>query len=124
VGTTNFANFASGPDNFAFLPSFAIYVNGREEFWMALGGTLTSHVTPTDLACQVPAPPFASASTCRFATFDEAGQITFEKLDGSTFFGPGSPAPTRTMELVIPRQTFRGILQAVTSMRIDSPWDY
>jgi len=126
IGTTSFASLSTEAGPYAFVPAFGVYLNGRQEFWMATGGTLTSQVTATNQACQAPPPPFASASTCRFATFDEAGRITFGKFSASVAFGPGSVASGQTMELVIPRQTVNGILQSVTGMwsTHGSPWDY
>ena len=84
-----------------------------------------SNVTAGSETCNVAPPPFAASSTCHFATFDEAGQITFERFD-LELFNPGPvPAPER-MEFVIPRQNIRGILQAITETRPftfdTSPW--
>jgi hypothetical protein len=50
------------------------------------------------------------------ATFDESGRITFERFDLVTF-SPGTAPVRETMELVIPRQTIRGILQAITEIQ-------
>lgn len=109
VGTSDFA-FADVP-GVATFPAFGFYLNGEDEFWISSAGTLTSQVTATNLTCDAPPPPFAAASTCHFATFDEAGQITFEELN---FFDSG---PSRTTQLVIPRQNILGILQAVTAVQ-------
>jgi len=96
--------------------AFAMYLNDREEFWSSIGGTLTSQVTATSETCSVPAPPFAKASTCHIATFAESGQITLERLD-LDFFDAGPAAPRVTMDLVIPPQSIRGILQAITQIQ-------
>lgn len=109
VGTSDFT-FSAAPGVTTF-PSFGFYINGQDEFWISSAGTLTSQVTATNLTCDAPAPLFAAASTCHVATFDEAGQITFEELD---FF---DSRPSRTTQLVIPRQNIIGILQAVTAVR-------
>lgn len=121
VGTSDFdfnlGNFAEGTLELRpFGAAFAMYINDREEFWSSIGGTLTSQVTATSETCNVPAPPFAKASTCHIASFGESGQITFERLD-LDFFGPGPGAPRVTMELVIPPQSIRGILQAITQIQ-------
>lgn len=127
VGTVNFAIFPFEATDFTFLPSFAIYVNDREEFWASTGGSLTSQVAATSETCSVTPPPFAKTSTCHVATFDEAGQIRFERFD-FTAFGPGAPPARQTMDFVIPRQTIRGILQAITEITpvtlSGGDWDY
>lgn len=130
-GTTNFgflpsAVEVSGPIIFE-PPAFAFYVNDREELWSSVSGSLTSNVAAGSETCSVPAPPFAASSTCHYATFDEAGQITLERFD-LEFFSPGpGPAPQR-MEFVIPRQNIRGILQAITETKPftfpASPWGF
>ena len=97
-------------------PALAFYVNDQEEFWGAVSGSLTSSVTPGSETCSVPAPPYAASSTCHFATFDEAGQITFERYD-LELFNPGPTPPAQTMDFVIPRQNVRGILQAITETK-------
>src|SRR5688572_16488425 len=114
VGTSNF-DFDPGalPDEeteFSAFGAFAVYLNDREEFWSSIGGTLTSQVTATSETCSVPAPSFAKASTCHIANFAESGQITLERLD-LDFFDAGPAAPRVTMDLVIPPQSIRGILQ-------------
>lgn len=128
VGTADFGTlFAPGEFDFG-PPAFAIYINDREEFWISAGGSLTSIVTPGNETCSVPAPPFAASSTCHFATFDETGRITFERFDFDGF-GPSSfTAPRETMDFVIPRQSLRGIVQAITAVTpitiIPGQWDY
>lgn len=128
IGTADFgtqwALALTATSSFA-VPSFAIYLNDREEFWTSVGGSLTSAVTAGTETCSVPAPPFAASSTCHFATFDEAGQITFERFDFA-LFGPSSTVQRETMDFVIPRQGVRGILQAITAVTpitFDSEWD-
>jgi len=106
----------SVPSGFDRWPAFAIYTDGREEFWTSVGGNLTSQVTTTDETCEVTPPPFAKSSTCNFATFEESGSITFAKFDIG--FQPASiPLPGQITELVIPRQTIRGIVQAITEIQ-------
>jgi hypothetical protein len=125
IGTTQFG-ILPGDGDFTFNPAFAMYANDRQEFWVSAAGSLTSQVTVTTETCSVTPPPFAKTSTCHVATFDESGQITFERFDLVTF-GPGTAPARQTMELVIPRQTIRGILQAITETQpvtIPGPWDY
>src|SRR5687768_2905563 len=119
VGTSDFDfNVGYLPDEELELSpfgAFAMYINDREEFWSSIGGTLTSQVTPTSETCNVRAPLFAKASTCHVANFAESGQITLERLDLDFF--SSSAAPRVTMDLVIPPQSIRGILQAVTQIQ-------
>lgn len=97
-------------------PAFAMYIDGGEEFWTSIGGSLTSQVTTTGETCSVTPPPFAKSSTCNFATFDETGSITFAKSDLS--LEPlAVPMPRQTTELVIPRQNILGIVQAITEIQ-------
>ncbi len=111
VGTSDFAFSETELPDFTFFPAFGFYLEREgERFWGTIGGTLTSQVTATSQTCDVPPPPFALASTCHIATFDEAGQLTFEEFD----FESVTP---RTMEVVIPRQNILGILQAITATR-------
>lgn len=105
VGTSEF-DFASLPDAETF-PAFGFYI-GRDRFGLSTNGTLTSNVTASNVTCDAPPPPFAAASTCHVATFDEAGQVTFELVDIE------GQLAGRTIELGIPRQNILGILQAVT----------
>lgn len=126
VGTVNFSFLAPENETLFTIPSFAIYINDREEFWTSLSGSLTSAVTVGSETCNVPAPPFASSSTCNFATFDEQGQITLERFDFS-LFEPSSTIRRATMDFVIPRQSIRGIVQAITQITpvtIPGGWDY
>ena len=130
VGTSNFANIAAlplGPTDYSFFPAFAIQVNDREEFWTSIGGVLESQVTATSESCNVPPPAFAKSSSCNVAAFAESGQITFERFDFNAFTA-GPPPPRQTMELVIPSQSIRGILQAITEIKPVTvpagPWDY
>lgn len=130
VGSSTFSNMATfsleTPD-YSFFPAFAIQINDREEFWTSIGGVLESRVTATSERCNVPPPAFAKTSTCNVASFTESGQITFERFDFNPFT-PGPPPPSHTMELVIPSQSVRGILQAVTEVKpiTISPgsWDF
>ena len=125
IGTVNFSFLPPETQTVFTIPAFAIYVNDREEFWTSLSGSLTSAVTVGSETCNVAAPPFASSSTCNFATFDEQGQLTFERFDFS-LFGP-TVVERERMEVVIPRQNVRGIVQTITQITpvtIPGGWDY
>ena len=130
VGSSTFSNMATlslqTPD-YIFFPAFAIQINDREEFWTSIAGVLESQVTATSESCNVPPPAFAKSSSCNVASFTESGHITFERFDFNPFT-PGPPPPSQTMELVIPSQSLRGILQAVTEVKpimlSPGPWDY
>jgi hypothetical protein len=125
VGTVNFGleefgPFPAGPGPSPVIitaPAFAMYIDDRQELWAAIGGSLTSQVTTTGETCAVTPPPFARSSTCNFATFEETGRITFEKFD-FVLLEPLSIATARQItELVIPRQTILGIVQAITEIQ-------
>jgi len=112
IGTSNFSFLETGELDLTVFPAFGFFIDrGGERFWTSTSGTLTTNVTPTSQTCSVTPPPFAASSTCHFATFDEAGQITFEEF---VELGPGTP---RTVELVIPRQNILGILQTITAVK-------
>ena len=116
VGTSDFGFPEIDPMDLTVFPAFAFFIDrGGQRFWGSTGGTLTSQVTATNQTCDVTPPPFAASSNCHFATFDEAGQVTFEEFDFESSFGTGS-AP-RTMELVIPRQNILGIWHAITAVK-------
>jgi hypothetical protein len=121
VGTVDFGfDFGDplwGPAPVIFPISGGFYVTDREEFWIATGASLASHVTATNETCAATPPPFAKSSTCHIARFDESGRITFEKLDFSFLDTPGVAVAVETTELVIPRQTILGIIQAITEIQ-------
>jgi hypothetical protein len=121
VGTSTFTNFAlisePPPTEISLFPAFAFQIKGREEFWTSIGGSLTSQVAATSETCNAPPPPFAKSATCNIATFTEAGQITFERMDMAFFGPPGAPSGSVRSELVIPSQSVRGILQAIIEVQ-------
>ena len=114
VGTTNFEfdynfEFETDPAPIDVPPAFAMYVEGEDDLWMSLSGTLTSQVAATSESCSIPLPAYAKSGTCNVATFDEQGAITFEP------FSDFSPIPsTRRLNVTIPRQTIRGLWQVIT----------
>ena len=104
-GTTNFAylgDFTSGS-----IPAVAIYLEGEENLWLSLSGTLTSHIAATSQSCGLPLPPYAKSGSCNIATFDEQGAITFQDFSET---GP----TTLRRSLTIPRQTIHGLWQTIT----------
>jgi hypothetical protein len=104
-GTVSF-DFATTSPDVAF-PAFALYVEGQQDVWASLSGTLTSSVTSMNQPCSVTQPPYAKTWTCSFASFDEQGQMVFEPFD----FDQTS---TARMTIAIPRQTLHGIWLAIT----------
>jgi hypothetical protein len=82
-----------------------VYFEVGNDIWDSQSGTLTSNVAATTEACIVPIPRYAATGSCSFATFDEEGTINF--VPEST---------TIPVTIVIPRQTFRGILQTITTV--------
>jgi hypothetical protein len=109
VGTSNFDFYSSFTAPSDVFPAFAMYVEGEDDFWVSLSGTLTSQVAATSETCGIPLPPYAKSGTCNVATFDEQGAITFEP------FSDFSPIPsTRRLNVTIPRQTLRGLWQVIT----------
>lgn len=115
VGTSEFGGLPSQVGTISVPPAFAVYVNGPE-IWAAEAGILTSQVTATSETCAVTPPPFAMSATCHIATFDETGQITLELVDFELGNPPGVAPIGQMTELIIPRQTIRGIVQTVTEI--------
>jgi len=105
VGTSNFdflSSFTSGS-----IPGVAIYMEGLDNLWLSLSGTLTSQVAATSQSCGLPLPPYAKSGTCSVATFDEQGALTFEDYSET---GP----TTQRLNVTIPRQTIHGLWQSIT----------
>jgi hypothetical protein len=112
VGTVDF-NFPSFNEydgtafDVAFPAAIAMYLEGEDNFWMSLSGSLTSQVAATSQPCGMPLPPYAKSGACSIATFDEQGTITFEQL---TEDGPS----TQRLNVNIPRQTIHGLWLNIT----------
>lgn len=85
----------------------AMYMEGRDSFWISRSGTLTSEVAATSQSCGLPLPPYAKSGSCSMATFDEQGAITFEAFSET---GPS----TQRLTVTIPRQTIHGLWQTIT----------
>jgi hypothetical protein len=101
VGTSTFDFFTT------FTAAVAIYMQGVDDTWLSLSGTLTSQVAATSQSCGLPLPPYAKAGSCNVATFDEQGTITFQEYSET---GPTA----RRLTVTIPRQTIHGLWQAIT----------
>ena len=113
IGTVNFDfGFFVDFDPNEFTTTFplsgvAMYLEGEDNFWMSLSGSLTSQVAATSQSCGLELPPYAKAGSCTIATFDEQGAITFERL---TETGPTA----ERLNLTIPRQTIHGLWLNIT----------
>jgi hypothetical protein len=109
VGTSNFDFYSDLPSPIELPTAFAMYVEDEDNVWFSVSGTLTSQVGATSESCTIPLPPYAKSGSCNVATFDEQGAITFEPMLET------SPIPsTRRLNVTIPRQTVRGLWQAIT----------
>jgi hypothetical protein len=105
VGTSDFDFLASL--NSTTLPAGALYMEGQNNVWFSLSGTLTSTVMATNQSCGLPLPPYAKAGSCSIATFDEQGAITFEPFDETG-------TSTKRLNLTIPRETIHGLWEQIT----------
>jgi hypothetical protein len=107
AGTSNFDFFNALPRPADVFPALALYMEGEENFWVSLSGTLTSQVAATNQSCELPLPPYAKAGSCSVATFDEQGAIVFEG------FSETVPS-TKRLNLTIPRRTIHGLWLVIT----------
>jgi hypothetical protein len=89
------------------MPGVAMYLEGEDNFWISLSGSLTSQVAATSQPCGIPLPPYAKVASCSIATFDEQGAITFERF---TEDGPSA----QRLNVTIPRQTIQGLWLNIT----------
>jgi hypothetical protein len=103
LGGADMMDFADLTTGTGASPGFAIYVEGQDEVWVSVSGTLATAVTPTNQACAVPLPPYAKSGSCSFADFLEQGTINFEPITGVTM-----------KSMVISQQTIHGIWQTIT----------
>jgi hypothetical protein len=117
IGATDFDFLSSFTSS--SMPGVAMYMQGFDNMWLSLSGTLTSQVAATSQSCGLPLPPYAKSGSCSIATFDEQGSITFEEY---TETGPSA----KRLVVTIPRQTIHGLWQAITETQpvTLSPWDY
>jgi hypothetical protein len=113
IGTVNFdfdsfVDFEQNEFTTTFpLAGVAMYLEGEDNFWMSLSGSLTSQVAATSQSCGVQLPPYAKAGACSISTFDEQGAITFERL---TETGPTA----ERLNVTFPRQTITGLWLNIT----------
>jgi hypothetical protein len=108
VGSGDFS-FASDL-NVTQIPAFAFYAEGQNRLWASVSGTITSQITPTSESCALPLPPYAVSATCTIATFDEQANIQLEDFTALTNTAP-------QINIVIPRQTLRGVLHNITQVK-------
>jgi len=114
TGASNFdfgaTSFDVGSQALDVLPAFAIYIQGEDNIWGSLSGTLTSQIAGGAQACSIPLPPFAKSGACSIATFDEQGSIVFEPftLDAPT---------TQRLTIAIPHQTLHGLWLAISEVQ-------
>jgi hypothetical protein len=108
IGSGNFS-FAADV-NTTQIPAFAFYAEGQEKLWASISGTIASQIAETNESCALPPPPYAVSATCNIATFDEQANIQLEDFTALTSTGP-------SINIVIPRQTLRGVWQKITQVR-------
>jgi hypothetical protein len=85
-------------------------VEGQQNVWASLSGSLTSAVTSMNQPCNIAQPPYAKTATCNIASFDEQGQMVFEPFD----FDQNN---TARMTIAIPRQTVHGFWLAISETK-------
>jgi hypothetical protein len=107
AGTSNF-DFSSS--TLEVLPAFAIYIQGQDNIWGSLSGSLTSQVAGGSQTCDIPLPPYAKSGACSIATFDEQGSIVFEDF---TLDAPS----TQRLTIAIPHQTLHGLWLAISEVQ-------
>jgi hypothetical protein len=106
AGTSDF-DFSSSLE---VLPAFALYVQGQDNIWGSLSGTLTSQIAGGSQTCDIPLPPYAKSGACSIATFDEQGSIVFEQF---TLDAPS----TQHVTIAIPHQTLHGLWLAISEVQ-------
>ena len=113
VGTSDFdyTNVVLSPEpQLPIVESFALYLQGEDDVWGSLSGTLTTGVTGLGQSCNIPLPPYAKTGSCSVADFEEQGQIVFEPF---TFGAPDN----RRLTIGIPRQTLKGLWLDITEVQ-------
>jgi hypothetical protein len=104
IGTPGTLDFLDPGTGVSF--PLAIYLENGNDVWDSQSGTVTNNVGTTTEACGVPIPTYATSGSCNFVTFDEEGTINLVPRSGTT-----------PVTLVIPRQTFHGMLQTITAVQ-------
>jgi hypothetical protein len=100
-GTNDFLNPGTGVSY-----PLGVYFELGNDIWDSQSGTLTSNMAATTETCAVPIPRYATAGSCSFATFDVQGTINLVPRSSTT-----------PVTIVIPRQTFHGMLQTITAVQ-------
>lgn len=80
LGSTSFSDWTSFASPGTSIPPLALYVERSGAIWMSNAGTLTSAIRATGQTCSLPLPSFVTSATCSFATFTEAGHLSFAPL--------------------------------------------
>jgi hypothetical protein len=110
VGDAGTSNFDLSSSTLHALPAFAIYLEGQNNIWGSLSGTLSSQIAGGSQTCDIPLPPYAKNAACSVATFDEQGSIVFEQF---TLDAPS----TQNLTIAIPHQTLHGLWLAISEVQ-------
>jgi hypothetical protein len=114
TGASNFdfsaTSFDVGSQAVEVVPAFALYMQGQDNIWASLSGTLTSQIAGGAQTCNIPFPPYAKSGACSIATFDEQGSIVFNSF---TLDVPS----TQRLTIVIPHQTLHGLWLAISEVQ-------
>jgi hypothetical protein len=110
VGDAGTSNFDLSSSTLDVLPAFAIYLEGQDNIWGSLSGTLTSQIAGGSQTCDIPLPPYAKSAACSIATFDEQGSIVFEEFTLDT-------PSTQHLTIAIPHQTLHGLWLAISEVQ-------
>lgn len=116
VGTSDFdystiaISASPSPSQLPTIGAFALYLQGEDELWSSLSGSLTTAVAGLNQSCNLPLPPYAKSGACSVADFDEQGQIVFEPF---TLDQPDN----RRLTIGIPRQTLKGLWLNITEVQ-------
>ena len=108
AGTVSF-DFTGDVD--AGMPAVALYLQGEDDAWASLSGSLTNNVTGESQSCAIQLPPYAKSGTCHVASFDEQGQIVVER------FTDDGPSLTQHKTIVLQNQTLRGLWLDITEVQ-------
>lgn len=114
TGASNFDFSATsldvGSQAVEVVPAFALYMQGQDNIWASLSGTLTSQIAGGAQTCNIPFPPYVKSGACSIATFDEQGSIVF---DSFTLDAPS----TQRLTIAIPHQPLHGLWLAISEVQ-------
>lgn len=106
AGTSSF-DFENTP--LGSTPALAFSIDGTNDVWSSISGSITTQTTATNQTCDLPLPPYAKSGACTFATFNEQGSIVFEP------FSLNVPS-TQRRNLVIPSTSLHGLWVNITEI--------